>query len=244
VCQITVSPAPNGARPPKTRLRKVGFPYEVNQQQPDLTLHGWRRRLLRPQVAALAMGVGVLALVAAACGGSPAPSLAGPGATKTSSNSTVAGCSSSGCSNSTASASLEAEALKYAGCMRSHGEPDFPDPTVGSNGLPSFRINGSANLNPQSSQWKAAQQACKTDLPNLGGNTSTDKEAANAKALKYAQCMRSHGEPDFPDPNGQGVIQIPNATGILSPNSPQYQQTTTACQSLDNGFSEEGSARS
>jgi hypothetical protein len=59
-----------------------------------------------------------------------------------------------------------------------------------------------------------------------------------------AQCMRSHGEPDFPDPNGQGVIQIPNATGILSPNSPQYQHAATACQSLDNGFSEQGSARS
>jgi hypothetical protein len=176
----------------------------------------------------------------AACGGGS------PHASSNPSNSTIAGCSSSGCSNSAASESLEAEALKYAGCMRSHGEPDFPDPTVGSNGLPSFNINGSANgdLNPQSSQWKAAQSACKSDLPDLGGNTSADKEAANAKALKYAQCMRSHGEPDFPDPNGQGVIQIPNATGILSPNSPQYQQAATACQSMDNGFTEQGSARS
>jgi hypothetical protein len=181
----------------------------------------------------IALGAGL-----AACGGGSPKSSSNP------SNSTVAGCSSSGCSNSAASASLEAEALKYARCMRSHGEPDFPDPTVGSNGLPNFNINGSGNLNPQSSQWKAAQNACKADLPDLGGNTSADKETANAKALKYAACMRSHGEPGFPDPNGQGVIQIPNATGILSPNSPQYQQAATACQSLDNGFSEQGSARS
>jgi len=185
--------------------------------------------------AVVALGVGL-----AACGGGSPKPPSNP------SNSTIAGCSSSGCSSSAASASLEAKALKYAGCMRSHGLTDFPDPTVGSNGLPSFNIQGSANsdLNPQSSQWKAAQSACKNDLPDLGGNTSADKEAANIKALKYAQCMRSHGEPDFPDPNGQGVIQIPNATGILSPNSPQYQQAATACESLDNGFSEQGSARS
>lgn len=187
---------------------------------------------------ALLTALGAAGLGLAACGGGS------PNASSKPSSSTVAGCSSSGCSSSAASASLEAKALKYAGCMRSHGEPDFPDPTVGSNGLPTFNISSSGSLNPQSSQWKAAQDACKADLPDLGGATPADKEAANAKALKYAQCMRSHGEPDFPDPNGQGVIQINNATGILSPNSPQYQQAAAACQSLDNGFTEQGSARS
>jgi hypothetical protein len=194
---------------------------------------GWRWAARLAVVGAAGMGL-------AACG------TGSPNASSNTSNSTIAGCSSSACSSASASASLEADALKYAGCMRSHGLTDFPDPTVGSNGLPSFNINssGTSNLDPQSSQWEAAQAACKTDLPDLGGNTSADKEAAKAKALKYAQCMRAHGEPDFPDPNGQGVIQINNATGILSPNSPQYQQAATACQSLDNGFTEQGSARS
>ena len=174
---------------------------------------GWRWAGLVAAVVALGVGL-------AACGGGS------PNASSNPSNSTIAGCSSSGCSSSAASASLEAKALKYAGCMRSHGLTDFPDPTVGSNGLPSFNINGSANsdLNPQSSQWKAAQQRMQERPSRPWGNTPADKEAANVKALKYAQCMRSHGEPDFPDPNGQGVIQITNATGILSPNSPQYQQ--------------------
>ena len=153
---------------------------------------------------------------------------------------------SPGCSNSDASASLEADALKYAGCMRSHGLTDFPDPTVGSNGLPSFTLNvtGNSDLNPQSSQYQAAHQACKTDLPNLGGQTPAGKAAASAAALKYAECMQAHGEPDFPDPNGQGVIQITNPTGILEPNSPQYLQAAKACQSLDNGFDEQGSSTS
>jgi hypothetical protein len=130
--------------------------------------------------------------------------------------------------------------------MRSHGLSDFPDPTVGSNGLPSFRLNvsGNSDLNPQSPQYQTAHKACEEDLPNFAPQTPAETAAANIKALKYAECMRYHGEPDFPDPTGQGVIKITNATGILDPNSPQYEKAQTACQRLDNGFSEEGSSRS
>jgi hypothetical protein len=150
--------------------------------------------------------------------------------------------------SSSSSGALMADALKFTGCMRSHGLTDFPDPTVGSNGLPSFSINGgpnNSNLNPSSSQFQTAHRACEKDLPNLGGQTPADKAAANAKALKYVQCMRSNGEPDYPDPNGQGVIQmITNATGILDPSSPQFQKAEKACQSLDSGFSGFGAASS
>jgi hypothetical protein len=140
-----------------------------------------------------------------------------------------------------------ADALKFTGCMRSHGLTDFPDPTVGSNGQPSFSINGgpnNSNLNPSSSQFQTAHRACEKDLPNLGGQTPADKAAANTKALKYVQCMRADGEPDYPDPNGQGVIQITNPTGILAPDSPQFQRAEQACQSLDSGFSSIGAASS
>ena len=51
--------------------------------------------------------------------------------------------------------------------------------------------------------------------------------------------MRSNGVPDFPDPNGQGLIQINNATGSLDASSPQFQKAETACNSLDNGFAEQ-----
>ena len=133
-----------------------------------------------------------------------------------------------------------ADALRYAGCMRSHGLTDFLDPTAGSNGLPSFSLNASptSDLDLQTPKYHAAQKACKNDLPDLGPTTPAGKATANAAALKYAECMRFHGEPDFPDPNGQGMIQIKNATGILDPNSPQYLQAAKACQNLDNGFGE------
>jgi hypothetical protein len=180
-----------------------------------------------------------LGLVLAACGGgSPKASANSPSATL------PAGCSASGCSSSSSSQRLETEALTYSECMRSHKITDFPDPTVGSNGLPGWTMNASANsdLDPNSSQNQTARKACKNDLPNLAPQTPAETAAANIKALRYADCMRSHGEPDFPDPNGQGIIKITNASGILAQDSPQYLDAANACQSLDTGFAEQSSS--
>jgi hypothetical protein len=128
--------------------------------------------------------------------------------------------------------------------MRSHKITDFPDPTVGSNGLPGWTMNAAPNsdLDPNSSQNQTARKACKNDLPNLAPRTPAEKASAVTEALKYSECMRSHGEPDFPDPNGQGIIKITNATGILAQDSPQYLDAANACQSLDTGFAEQSSS--
>jgi hypothetical protein len=48
-------------------------------------------------------------------------------------------------------------ALKFAGCMRSHGIPNFPDPT----GTSGFEFDPPAGFNPQSAQVRAAQHACR-----------------------------------------------------------------------------------
>jgi hypothetical protein len=120
--------------------------------------------------------------------------------------------------------------------MRSHGLTDFPDPTIGSNGLP-----GWSGVSNQAPAYKAAKQVCNKDLPNIGPHTSAEKATANAAALKYSTCMRSNGVPNFPDPNGQGLIEIKNATGVLDASSPQFQKAETACKSLENGFAEQSS---
>ena len=90
----------------------------------------------------------------------------------------------------------------------------------------------------------AADQACKKDLPSRGPQTSAEKATANAAALKYSTCMRSNDVPDFPDPNGQGVIQINNATGVLEQSSPAFQKAETACKSLDIRFGESAASAS
>jgi hypothetical protein len=177
--------------------------------------------------AVLLAALVILGIGLAACGG---------GSSSASANPSNSGCSPSGCSSPAASASLEAKAVRFSGCVRSHGVPDFPDPTIGLNGLPSWNDSWSSNAKAQAQALPAAQRACKTDLPSLGPQTSAEKATANAEALKYAACMRSNGVPNFPDPNGQGLIQINNGTGSLDPSSPQFQTAATACKRLANGF--------
>jgi hypothetical protein len=52
-----------------------------------------------------------------------------------------------------------------------------------------------------------------------------------SQGLRFAQCMRSHGVPDFPDPSFTG-----GAVGIGIPrsvsSSPSYHTAAQACKSL------------
>ncbi len=125
--------------------------------------------------------------------------------------------------------------MKFSVCMRSHGLSDFPDPTVGSNGLPSW-----SGVSNQAPAYKAARQVCKKDLPDIGLHTSAVNATANAAALEYATCMRSNGVPNFPDPNGQGLLLI--QVGNIEAGSPAFQKAEAACKSLDNGFAQQSSA--
>lgn len=133
-------------------------------------------------------------------------------------------------------------AVTFSACIRAHGVPDYPDPTIGSNGLPTWAPSPNRDANTDSPAGHAAQRACRKDLPHLGPQTSGERANANAAALKYATCMRSNGVPDFPDPNGLGLIQINNATGVLDPSSHQFQKAETACKRLDSGFAQQSSA--
>ena len=53
------------------------------------------------------------------------------------------------------------QALKDAKCMRSHGVPDFPDPTTGPNGGPGFHLPSvTGDLDPNSPVFQRASKAC------------------------------------------------------------------------------------
>ena len=171
--------------------------------------------------------VGVLGL--AACGGSPAP----PGVASAGSTSTATSPSSATGGSLGTLTKAEAQVLLYSRCMRSHGIADYPDPS--GNGSVTIHVRPGSDLNPHSPQNQAAQAACKSVSP--GGNLTLAQEAAgNAKALRYSQCIRSHGIADFPDPNGQGTLTINEGSGDLNPNSARFKAAEKACQSLDTGF--------
>jgi hypothetical protein len=124
----------------------------------------------------------------------------------------------------------------YSACMRKNGVPNFPDPD--SQGR--FRITGgqTANgrkfgLDPNSPQFKRAQQACRRLQPNGGkpdpGQVAKDQQ----QALKFSQCMRSHGVPKFPDPTFEaGGGSLLKVGKDVKPNSPAFKAAQKACQKL------------
>ncbi|HTW08585.1 MAG TPA: hypothetical protein VME46_13795 [Acidimicrobiales bacterium] len=122
--------------------------------------------------------------------------------------------------------------VEWANCMRSHGDPEQPDPTIDAQGginifipggddgaasLSNAVHNGTAPCNQYLAAASAALRAGATDLtpPN------------QAALLKFSQCMRANGVPNYPDPGAGGTTNF-NGTGI-DPNSPFVQRATNVC---------------
>lgn len=134
----------------------------------------------------------------------------------------AAGCgSSSPASPNTGSpASFTTAAFTYSSCMRSHGLPSFPDPTMTDhNGQQVAYLTATIPIDP-SPAFKNAQNACRGILPTPSNTSPTQRaQQQNAREqhiLSFAKCLRSHGIPDFPDPtsNGQLTLEMVNAAGV------------------------------
>jgi hypothetical protein len=141
----------------------------------------------------------------------------------------LAGCgSSSNSSTITAASSKYTQALAFSQCMRAHGVSKFPDPSQ--NGGLLIQGGPGQGLDPGSPAFKAAQEACKSKLPN-GGNPQAVSAAQRQKALQFSQCMRAHGISNFPDPTFSGPrvqLKISAETGI-NPSSPAFEAAQKAC---------------
>lgn len=216
----------------------------MNTQDTARTVHrrstrrrrAWRGTPLAAVLVAIAWGV-------AACGGgSPQAGSGSPGSSTSQSSNSSASHSSGSTTTTTSSGStggsatavgVTSQALEFARCMRANGASDFPDPVAPGSvpppagGKTSYLGNG---FNPNSPTVQAAEQACQRYATGLAKPVTPAVAArVQAQQLKYAQCMRSHGVPDFPDPSSTGGFAIPNS---IDQNGPSYQAAVSACQSL------------
>jgi hypothetical protein len=63
-----------------------------------------------------------------------------------------------------------------------------------------------------------------------GGAHASSPTKVMSATLAYANCMRSHGVPDFPDPDGQGYFVIHGGPGSdLAPSSPAFRAAERVC---------------
>ena len=167
-----------------------------------------KRGIMRPSLLWAAAVVALGVTVASCSGGSTDPTVGSAG-----------GSASAGAGSSLA------EAVAYSQCIRSHGVPNFPDPVQTPSGGYGYRTPG---IDPNSAAFQGAIQACKA-LPSPWNSTGQQLSPAQQQAwLNWAQCIRAHGVPDFPDPTFSGSEVHDSALGS---NSPQLQQAMDACKS-------------
>ena len=72
--------------------------------------------------------------------------------------------------------------------------------------------------------------ACSSD-PATPATAAATPSASSSGSQTFSECMRAHGEPNFPDESPGGGYSIPPSSGI-NVNSPTYQNALNACQSL------------
>jgi hypothetical protein len=183
-------------------------------------------------MVAAAVGLSVLA---AACGGSPGGHVAQVGTTSahpaSSSDPPSAG-------KSTTSESLASQMLAFSRCMRSHGEPRFPDPDAQGQIKDQLKATG---IDRNSSQYQAAARVCQHLLPSRSTATSQAEVQQEWREFRsFARCMRRHGVPSWPEPQPRSAtdprptfnVQPVDPQSPINPNSPQIKSKLPDCESL------------
>jgi hypothetical protein len=149
------------------------------------------------------------------------------------------GSNSSGSSGSSSSsrhltyAQAQQDAVRFAGCMRSHGVPAFPDPTSPRDFKNSF--NSSAARSPA---FQTAETACRHVLPGGGqsSQSAVPTHAQIAAMVTFARCLRNHGFSHFPDPTSSGqVTHEMLAEAGINLHQPAVLQAADACVGVTHG---------
>jgi hypothetical protein len=117
------------------------------------------------------------------------------------------------------------EMAQYSACMRANGVADFPDPNAHGQIL-------YGGISVSKAVWVKAVGACRDLAPSdwMGGAGRTPEQ--QDAALKFAQCMRDNGVPDFPDPatKDDPLIDTSKMRGDVSARSiPELKPAQEAC---------------
>lgn len=156
----------------------------------------------------LTAAVAGIAVLIAACGGSPATARGSAAGQQT----------------------THQKVLAFVQCMRSHGEPKWPDPTSRGN-FDESQIDISA---PQHARTLAT---C-TPLRPLGSKileSAEQQRDVQARLSLFATCLRSHGYAKFANLSpGKRTHASPTDAGI-DPFSPLFRSTLKACGAVQYG---------
>lgn len=200
------------------------------------TTHGSHGRL-----GGLAAIIVMAAIGLTACGSSSIPHVASlPTSSNTASGGTPVNTPTTGThSHRSRPARGGATALlvRWASCMRAHGDPGQADPTIDANkvihvtwndaipgGIDGTNKGGQGNAGP-GRYCRTYIDEAETDLQ--GGQRQ--QQPSQVQLVKFSQCMRANGVPDFPDPSNGGLSFNRAGGGDLNPSNPVFRNASTLC---------------
>jgi hypothetical protein len=141
----------------------------------------------------------------------------------------AAACGSPSSTSNTGASGQFQQDLAFAQCMRSHGLPDFPDPNANGHGFGNQQRQNQEQSNPH---LGTAYSACSHLLPSGSSSNGNKTVPSQTQLVRFAQCMRSHGEPNYPDPSPNVSLRTELAQLGINVNSSQFQATLRTCDRL------------
>ncbi|HEY2650535.1 MAG TPA: hypothetical protein VGI50_01350 [Solirubrobacteraceae bacterium] len=157
----------------------------------------------------------------------------------------LAGCGGSGGQTTATTgaphgfASIEQAAYRYSACMRQHGVPTFPDPQpISHGGEQGLKLQLPSGLKG-SPAFATARRDCGGILPEVNNGGAQSAAGAHQRELglvSFADCMRSHGVSNFPDPSAQGQLSVETlAADGVNIHLPYVINDAVACMPASHG---------
>lgn len=159
----------------------------------------------------------------------------------------IAGCDSGGLagpSAPSASASPNRQQLLALGqewvqCLRDKGLTRMPDAELSQEGYLQFPPQAGYNWKADLAKHKDIIDACKSIEDRYPPNAFRPKQQFSADDLRklaaYAECVRQHGIPAFPDPNSAGEFDLSGTSLANGIPGPLRDQADAACKQIWSG---------
>ncbi|HEY3036927.1 MAG TPA: hypothetical protein VGJ54_19995, partial [Streptosporangiaceae bacterium] len=152
-------------------------------------------------------------------------------------------CTSGGHASASASPSASAMtgeqilaiARRYAQCLREHGITGVAEPRIQDGRLIGAGVPADY---PDPAKLDEAFNACGPIVDALPAGVMSGPHVSAAdleKMGKFAACMRQHGLPEWPDPNGDGLFPIRGTALENALKSDQGEEAKRACQKYYDG---------
>jgi hypothetical protein len=151
----------------------------------------------------------------------------------------LAGCVASNGSAAVTATTVQPDAAavlrEFVQCARDNGMPNLPDLRLDANG----QIEVPAGLPDPPPSVERACRAIFERLPasareDPGGDGDTARPPTDIAALmRFAQCMREHGMPEWPDPKADGTFPFRGTVLEREGKSPRMVAAGRACRQLN-----------